>query len=201
MISFVKGLLSEVFEDVIIIENNGVGFEIHVPLSVINYLPNIGEEIKVYTYMHVREDEMSLFGFLSRDDMNVFKQLITVSGIGPKGALAILSTISADDLRYAVISDDAKSISAAPGIGIKTAQKLIIELKGKLGDMALKNNDIPEFLKQTDTSDARSEAAAALVSLGYSNAEAVSAVKKVEYKDGMDSEAILKASLRHLTFI
>lgn len=201
MISFVKGILSEVFEDIIVIENNGVGFEIRVPLSVINYLPNTGEEIKVYTYMHVREDEMSLFGFLSRDDMNVFKQLITVSGIGPKGALAILSTISADDLRYAVISDDAKSISAAPGIGIKTAQKLIIELKGKLGDMTFKNNDIPDFLKQSDMSDARSEAIAALVSLGYSNAEAVSAVKLAEYKEGMDAEDILKASLKHLTFI
>lgn len=200
MISFVKGILSEILEEAVVVENNGIGFEIRIPAGDFGSLPAVNEEIKVYTYMYVREDEMSLYGFLTRDELSVFRQLITVSGIGPKGALAILSTLSADDLRFAVMNDNAKAISASPGIGLKTAQKLIIELKGKLGEMKGAQG-MAEALVQTDITDARSEAVAALVSLGYSNAEAVLAVRKVEYYDGMDAESILKASLKHLTFM
>lgn len=201
MISFVRGILSEILEEAVVVENNGIGFEIRIPAGDFGSLPAVNEEIKVYTYMYVREDEMSLYGFLTRDELSVFRQLITVSGIGPKGALAILSTLSADDLRFAVMNDNAKAISASPGIGIKTAQKLIIELKGKLGEMKGAAQGMAEALAQTDITDARSEAVAALVSLGYSNAEAVLAVRKVEYYDGMDAESILKASLKHLTFM
>lgn len=201
MISFVKGILSEVLEEEIVVENHGVGYAVRFPTGMISALPAIGEEVKIYTYLYVREDEMSLYGFICRDDLKVFRLLITVSGIGPKGALAILSTMTADDLRFAVMNDNAKAISAAPGIGLKTAQKLIIELKGKLGEMSIKGGDIPAYLKDTDITDARAEAIAALVSLGYSNSEAVLAVRKVDYQEGMDSEAVLKASLKHLTFI
>lgn len=201
MISFIRGRLEDVLIDCIVVESNGVGFEIRVPGSVLQSLPQQGEEVKIYTYLHVREDEMSLFGFASREEQNIFKQLITVNGIGPKGGLAILSTLSLDELRIAVMNEDAKAISASPGIGLKTAQKLIIELKGKLGELADASNAIPKALQTFDTSGSRSEAIAALVALGYSNTEAVAAVRKVEYVDGMDSEAVLKASLKHLTFM
>lgn len=201
MISFIRGTLREVLMDTVVVESGGVGFEIRIPGSVFPSLPQTGEEVKIYTYLYVREDEMSLFGFWTRDELNVFRQLITVSGIGPKGALAILSTMTADALRIAVINEDAKSISASPGIGLKTAQKLIIELKGKLGELHDSGYAIPAALQNLDTTDARSEAIAALTALGYSNAEAVSAVRQVDYTEDMDAEAVLKASLKHLTFM
>lgn len=204
MISFVRGELSEILENIVVVDNNGTGYNVEVPMSVLSELPAIGSEVKLYTYLSVREDAMKLFGFLTRDDLNIFKLLIGVSGIGPKGALAILSTMTPNDLRIAVMSDDAKAIAKAPGIGLKTAQKLIIEAKGKIS--------VPDYMDSASTSlsgvasattdaDPRSEAIAALTSLGYSNSEAVVAVKKVEYTEGMDAEAVLKASLKHLTFL
>lgn len=199
MISFIKGQLSEILEDCIVVENQNIGFEIRIPSRSIGQLPALDEEVKIYTYMYVKEDEISLYGFTSRDDVFIFKQLITVSGIGPKGALAILSTLSSDEIRLAVMNEDAKSVSKAPGVGLKTAQKMIIELKGKLGEVKSSGNDIPAVLKTQDLSDSRAEAIAALTALGYSNSEAVAAVKAVDYEEGMDAEAVLKASLKHLT--
>lgn len=204
MISFVQGELTEIFENIVVVDNNGMGFNVEVPMSVISSLPSIGSKIKLYTYLSVREDAMKLFGFLTRDDLDIFKLLIGVSGIGPKGALAILSTMTPNDLRLAVMSDDAKAISRAPGIGLKTAQKLIIEAKGKISMPDFRNGGsmMPETgISTTADSDPRSEAIAALVALGYSNTEAVLAVRKVEYTEGMDAEAVLKASLKHLTFL
>ena len=204
MISFVRGELSEILENIVVVDNNGVGYNVEVPMSVLSGLPSIGNEVKLYTYLSVREDAMKLFGFLTRDDLNIFKLLIGVSGIGPKGALAILSTMTPNDLRIAVMSDDAKAISKAPGIGLKTAQKLIIEAKGKISvpdymDSGAASLSAAAFVPQD--ADPRAEAIAALTALGYSNSEAVLAVKKVEYADGMDAEAVLKASLKHLTFL
>lgn len=204
MISFIQGELSEVLENIVVVDNNGVGYNVEVPISVLSGLPSIGSKVKLYTYLSVREDAMKLFGFLSRDDLNIFKLLIGVSGIGPKGALAILSAMTPNDLRMAVMSDDAKAIARAPGIGLKTAQKLIIEAKGKIS--------VPDYMEGGSISlsaaagipedaDPRAEAIAALTALGYSNSEAVLAVKKVEYTDGMDAESVLKASLKHLAFL
>lgn len=204
MISFIQGELSEVLENIVVVDNNGVGYNVEVPISVLSGLPSIGSKVKLYTYLSVREDAMKLFGFLSRDDLNIFKLLIGVSGIGPKGALAILSAMTPNDLRMAVMSDDAKAIARAPGIGLKTAQKLIIEAKGKIS--------VPDYMEDgrislsaaagiPEDADPRAEAIAALTALGYSNSEAVLAVKKVEYTDGMDAESVLKASLKHLAFL
>lgn len=202
MISYVKGTLTEIIDDTIIVENNGIGYNIKVPMSLISVLPGMGAQVKIYTFLNVREDAMNLFGFMTRDDLNIFKLLITVSGIGPKGALGILSTISPDDLRLAVLSDDAKAISKAPGIGAKTAQRLIIELKDKL-----KLEDAFDKLSQTDITDApvgndgRTEAIQALVALGYGNSEAIQAVRKVENVESKDSETVLKEALKKLALI
>lgn len=132
MISYIKGELAEILPDVIVVEANGIGYNIYVPGSVPGELPSVGSEVKIYTYMNVKEDECSLFGFLTRDDLSMFKMLICVNGIGPKAALGALSNITADDLRFAVLADDVAAIKALPGIGPKTAQKIIIELKDKL---------------------------------------------------------------------
>ncbi len=202
MISFIKGELVEMYEDTIVLENNGIGFNIRVPASLLSEVGAVGDTVKVYTYLQVREDDLSLFGFLTRDDLNIFKMLINVNGIGPKGALAILSTITPDDLRFAVLSDDVKLISSAPGIGAKTAQKLIIELKDKLKlndvfEMAMQNNAAKKD-KSTVVMTARNDAVEALVALGYGSGEALKAVKQVEDADKKDSETILKEALKKL---
>ncbi len=202
MISFIKGELVEMYEDTIVLENNGIGFNIRVPASLLSEVGAVGDTVKVYTYLQVREDDLSLFGFLTRDDLNIFKMLINVNGIGPKGALAILSTITPDDLRFAVLSDDVKLISSAPGIGAKTAQKLIIELKDKLKlndvfEMAMQNNAAKKD-KSTAVMTARNDAVEALVALGYGSGEALKAVKQVEDADKKDSETILKEALKKL---
>ena len=132
MYSYIKGTLVEASAEGIVVDNQGIGYGILVPGQVLEYLPSIGEEVKIYTYHCVREDMIALYGFLTREDVNIFKMLIGVSGIGPKGALAILSVMSTDDLRFAILGEDAKAIAKAPGIGVKTAQRLIIELKDKI---------------------------------------------------------------------
>lgn len=200
MISYIKGKLTEVDDGIIVVENNGIGFNIHVPATVISSFSSIGDEVKVYTYLQIREDAHSLFGFLSRDDLNIFKMLINVNGIGPKGALAILSTISPDDLRFAILSDDAKLISTAPGIGSKTAQKLILELKDKikLEETFESYSKSVNTVKTDDVLVAKNEAVEALVSLGYGSTEAMKAVRDVENADELDSEEILKRALKKL---
>jgi len=201
MISYIKGELTEIMEDAIVVENNGIGFNIRVPATVISEFSVTGEQVKVYTYLQIREDAHSLYGFLTRDDLEIFKMLINVNGIGPKGALAILSTISPDDLRFAVLSDDVKLISSAPGIGAKTAQKLIIELKDKIKlsdafEQALAHQE--SSIGMSVDFSARNEAVEALVALGYGNAEALRAVKSIENIEEKDTETILKEALKRL---
>lgn len=208
MIAFVKGELEYVSEDIIVVESNGVGMEIRVPYTVIDQLPGIGDMVKVHTYLYVREDVLQLYGFASREDLQVFKLLITVNGIGPKAALGILSTLSTDDLRFAVLSDDVKAISKAPGIGAKTASKLILELKDKLkledafeARISREKTQITMALGITDTKTVRNEAIQALVALGYSNSDAMKAVRSVDITDTMDVEEVLKLSLKKLSFL
>ncbi len=200
MISYIKGKLTEADDGIIVVENNGIGFNIHVPATVISSFSSIGDEVKVYTYLQIREDAHSLFGFLTRDDLNIFKMLINVNGIGPKGALAILSTISPDDLRFAILSDDTRLISTAPGIGSKTAQKLILELKDKikLEEAFESYSSGVNAVKTDDVLVAKNEAVEALVSLGYGSTEAMKAVREVENADELDSEEILKRALKKL---
>ena len=194
MISYIKGELAHIGEDYIIVENGNIGYEIRVPATVLDEMSYVGAQVKVYTYMYVREDVLALYGFLTRDDLSVFKQLITVSGIGPKGALGILSTIAADDLRFAVLAGDIRTISKAPGIGKKTAQKLIIELKDKMSlEDAFENHG-----ENTGVSDSRNDAVLALTALGYGQAEAMKAVKMCPVNDDMTTDEILKLALKKL---
>jgi Holliday junction DNA helicase RuvA len=200
MISYVKGVLTEMFEDTIVLETGGIGYNIRVPNSVFSELPPVGETVKIYTYLHVKEDAMNLFGFTSRDDLYTFKLLLNVSGIGPKAALSILSAITPEDLRFAVLSEDVKAISAAPGVGAKTAKRLIIELKDKLQLEEVFEKSLAKQKKANDTDVllARNEAVEALVALGYGSTEALRAVRDVENAADMDSEKILKEALKKL---
>ena len=207
MISYIKGPLTEIRGDMIVIEAGPVGLEVRVPLSLLDELPKVGEEVKIYTYFQVREDSMSLYGFLSRQDREMFQQLLGVNGVGPKGALGILSALRPDDLRLAILSGDAKAISRAPGIGVKTAQRVILDLKVKvsaddiLSSVAEDGESSGDISWQGSGGDAVKEAIQALVALGYTNAEAARAVRRTEVTDTMTAEEILKASLRHLSFL
>ena len=196
MIGFVEGIIEYIDVDKIVVNNNGVGYNVFMPASQIDTL-NVDETVRVFTYLNVREDAMQLFGFLTRDDLEVFKLLITVNGIGPKGGLAVLSTITTDDLRVAVISEDAKAISKAPGIGAKTAQKVIIELKDKLNlDDVLEPKLDANF--QVNDNNSMSEAVMALVALGYSQADAYRAVKSIDNIEELDVENVIKMALKKI---
>ena len=203
MISYVKGALAEKSGDRIVVEAGPVGLGIYVPLSVLEVLPPLGEEVKIYTYLQVREDDLSLYGFLNRQDLDMFRRLIGVNGIGPKGALVILSALSPDDLRLAILTGDAKAISKAPGVGAKTAQRIILDLKDKVSaeEMLASVADTEERTSVPLMQEAGREAATALVALGYSNLEASKAVKNVQITEDMDAEAVLRASLKYLAFL
>ena len=180
MISYIRGTLAEKNEDSAVVEAHGVGYQIFVPVPVLSELPPLGESVKIYTYFSVREDGMSLFGFLSRQDLAMFKQLIGVNGIGPKSALGILSALRPDVLRMAVASGDAKTISRAPGVGPKTAQRIILDLKDKIRPEDVLAGGLEESLAEPEeisgVGQAGKEAVEALTALGYSAAEAAGAV-------------------------
>ena len=161
-------------------------------------LPPVGSKVKIHTYLNVKEDAMQLYGFLNRDALSVFKLLIGVSGIGPKGGLGILAQLTPDELRFAVMSKDIKAISTAPGIGKKTAEKLIVELKDKdvLDHQVEAANGADE-----DTVNAQglqADAVQALTALGYGSTEALQAVRKVEMDESTTVEDLLKGALKYL---
>jgi Holliday junction DNA helicase RuvA len=200
MYSYIKGILSDKEEDAIVVEAGGVGYHIYTTSQTFDYLPTIGEEVKVYTFLNVREDAMILYGFLTKDDLRVFKLLIGVNGIGPKGALAILSVMTTDDLRFAVLGEDAKAISKAPGIGAKTAQRVILELKDKLSLEEAFEQKLANTTAQTktDTTGPKKEAIEALVALGYSSSEALKAINDIVIDESTDTEDILKQALKNM---
>lgn len=203
MYAYIKGELAETNTDHIVIETGGIGYQVFISGQTFEYLPAVGEEIKVYTYLYLREDAMILYGFLTKDDLELFKLLISVSGIGPKGGLAILSALSADDLRFAVLSGDSKAISKAPGVGAKTAQRVILELKDKMSleDAFEKKSEHVQTLKISGNGQVRNDAVMALTALGYSSAESLKAVSAVEITEEMDVEAVLKAALKYMSLL
>lgn len=201
MFAFIKGKIDYISEDHVVIDTGGVGYNVKISSGTFAALPEVGGEVKLYTYTCVREDMFSLFGFLSRDDLEIFKKLITVNGIGPKGGLAILSVMSADNLRFAILSGDAASIARAPGIGKKTAERVILDLKDKISiEDTLVHKEMQAVSDDTGApmQQARNEAVEALVALGYSASDALHAVKNVQTEEEMDVETILKLALKNM---
>ncbi len=203
MYAYLKGTLEQIEEDHIVVEVAGIGYNVHVSATTIQSLPSIGEPVVIYTYTLVREDVFLLYGFLTRSDLEIFKKLITVGGIGPKGGLAILSVMDADTLRFAIISGDAKAIAKAPGIGNKTAERVILDLKDKISiEDTLRGGEAaePALAGGMDASEKgkKQEAVEALTALGYSASEAAAAVRKVKTDDDTTVEAILKDALKNM---
>ena len=199
MIAFLKGKVVSVSESRLVLDVNDVGFQISITSRDAARMPSVGHQVLLYTYLSVREDAMQLFGFLSEDDLEIYRLLIGVSGIGPKAGLGILSVLSADDLRFAVLADDAKAIARAPGVGNKTAQKLSLELKDKLRlEEAIEKKLDNAADGGLELQENKNQAVQALVALGYSGSEALRAVKQVEISPDMDTEDILKQALKKM---
>ena len=202
MIAYLKGTLEEIGNDYIVVDVNNIGYQVKVSLRVIEGLPGVGSQLKIHTYTYVREDVIALYGFLTKDDLQMFLLLLGVNGVGPKGALGILSVFSAQELRLAIISQDSKTIAKAPGIGAKTAQRMLIDLKDKVSVEEtfekMGTEDVPATNIKAENSGARSDAIEALTALGYSASESMKAVNAVEIMDDMSSDTILKLALKHM---
>ena len=201
MIAFVRGTAVDMTENSVIVEAGGIGYEIYMTGTDLSQI-HMGEEVKIHTYFNVREDAMQLYGFRSKDDLQMFKLLLGVNGVGPKAAVGVLAGITADELRFAILSDDVKTLSKAPGIGKKTAQKLILELKDKMKledafELKLAHEQERAAVGAGEVSDGRQEAVEALVALGYSSADALRAVRKVTDVPPDDVEGFLKAALKN----
>ena len=198
MISYVKGILSEKFTDSVVVECGGLGVEIYVPEVLVKSLPAIGESVCIYTFFKVSEDALSLYGFLNRQDLDIFKKLISVSGIGAKTALGIMSVLDSFTLSQAIVSEDIKLISKAPGVGTKTAKRMILELKDKISTQDIISREYGGESKIIHTA-AYDEVLAALVVLGYKEFDAGRAISLVEDYEDMDAESLLKQALKKLT--
>jgi len=197
--AYIKGKLEYKHNEYIVVEANGVGYKIHTSLSTIDSVGAVGDTVKIYTYLYVREDIMNLYGFRTQEELGIFELLISVSGVGPKAAISILSSVSPTKFGLAVITDDTKSLTRAQGIGTKIAQRIILELKDKIKKQQLVdiNNDNTgnrEILKENGKV---SEAISALMVLGYTQLEASKAVAAVN-EGSLDLESIIKCALKSL---
>jgi len=200
VIAYVRGILSQIGTDFVIVEAGGLGYQVFVPSSTLQRLPNVGQELKLCTHHHVREDAIVLYGFLNSEEQAIFMHLIAISGIGPKGALAMIGALQPGRFVQAVAFGDVDALTQIPGVGKKTAQRLVLELKDKLS--ALQGGTIPEeaFLRNADTPTSEGEAYEALLALGYTTQEAARALAEVRRNLPEDtaSDILVRQALRVL---
>lgn len=200
MIGSVAGTLVETYPDGALVDVNGVGYRVHAPASVIARLPGAGERVRLHTHLHVREDALTLFGFTTAEERDLFEVLIGVNGIGPKGGLAVLSVYAPDALRRAILGEDVDALTLIPGVGKKTASRMILELKEKLG---AGDADLVPIAASPAVRQALSEVRAALIQLGYSTTEAREAIERVAAEAAAANgkgtpERLLKMALKEL---
>ena len=198
MIGFLRGRVASVETGKAIIDVSGVGMNVLMPERALADLPGLDEEVKVYTHLSVREDAMTLYGFLTSDELSFFRMLIGVSGVGPKYALGILSCFTVSEIRLAVLSGDAKTISKAPGVGLKSAQKIILELKDKVSIEDVINVPVGDVPVQggSGLTDAMKDAQEALMALGYSATDSLRAIRSCGCGEDDDVEVVLKMALK-----
>lgn len=202
MYAYIEGVVAEIGEKTAVIDNHGIGYEIFMPLTSLQKLVH-NETVKVYTYYQSNDNGTALFGFLSKEEKRIFTLLISVSGVGPKGAISILSVLSAEDLTYAIIGENVKAITAAPGIGTKAAQKIIVELRDKLDleDAVMESiggNATGTNSSQSSFGAMKNNVLLGLTALGFSNADAIKALNEVEVYEDMTEETLLKEALNKL---
>ncbi len=198
MISFLRGAVASKNENGIVIDVGGVGFAVNMPVSAIAKLGDTGEIVTVHTHLQPRETEIELYGFLQAEELNYFHKLISISGVGPKAALSVLGTLSVEDLAFAIISEDTKAITRAPGVGTKMAQRIILELKGKIdtNEAIGASREVPA--RASGSMRADTGAVNALIALGASPSEAQKTVMQIG-NEGMSTEDIIKEALRRMS--
>lgn len=196
MISYITGTAAGIGENFIILDNNGIGYKIFMPAPALYSIKPGDGNLKVHIHMSVRDDGISLFGFLSAAELEMFTLLLTVSGVGPKAALGILSSVGTDELKFAIASEDPKPISAAKGIGARTAQKIIVELKGKVSGEAPSAESFKFSDAGTPASSPRAEALSVLEALGFSGSESSEALRRVEGAGNMNSSQLVSEALK-----
>ena len=195
MFRYIKGTIEMKLAESVVVECGGVGFEMNVPQNSRLYLAHEGSEVTVFTYMSVREDDISLYGFDDEDGLDLFEKLITVNGIGAKAAMAILSAMPSADVKKAIVFEDAASLTRANGIGKKTAQRIVLELKDKIKDVS-QPAGMPEEAAGSSDQSAKGEAIDALLALGYSRTEAAAALVGAE--EGLSAEDYIKIALKNM---
>ena len=198
MISFLNGTIAAKNENGVIIDVGGVGYNVSMPVSDIAKMGSIGDNVKVFTHFHISENMVGLFGFLTGEQIDYFNKLISISGIGPKAAVSILGTLSVQDLAFAIIAEDTKAITRAPGVGPKAAQRIILELKGKIDTQEAVSAPVGVQSVGKTALRADTEAVNALIALGASPSEAQKTVMQIS-KDGMSTEDIIKEALRRMS--
>ena len=204
MYSYIRGEIAEINEDSIVLDCSGIGYLIFMSTLDLKKLKGQGETKLIHTFFSVSENAVGLYGFLSKDEREMFLLLLKVSGIGPKAALSVLSTMDERDLRYAILSDDEKAISKAPGVGPKSAKRIIVELKDKIDDSFLSEGlkeSLGDEIKESSSlsKGPQNDAYLALISLGYSSSSAYRAISEVEGRQDMDVSALLKEALKRLS--
>lgn len=199
MFAYIRGKLEYKHNDYVVVEANGVGYKIFTSLSTIQNVETLGNEVKIYTHLYVREDIMNLYGFLTQEELGMFELLLGVSGVGPKAAISVISSMSPSKFGLSVITDDYKSLTKAQGVGNKVAQRIILELKDKISKTELVSTygGENEAINDGRENSRVSEAISALLVLGYTVSEANKAVAKV-YLEEMDLEAVIKNALKVL---
>lgn len=195
MIAFVRGKVDYIGKNYCFIDTGTIGYRIFMAAGDLQGL-SIGQSVKLYTHLGVREDALTLYGFATKEAYNLFMQLITVSGIGPKGALGILSGSKVDAFYLAIQSKDLKYLTKLPGIGKKTAERMLLELKGKIGTIDGVQEGFADSTGTVNTDTPMGEAIAALVSLGYVNSEIVPILQKIEDKDKLSAEELIRSALK-----
>ncbi|MBO5087036.1 MAG: Holliday junction branch migration protein RuvA [Lachnospiraceae bacterium] len=203
MIGYIKGTIEGITQDSVLVENQGIGYRIYTSSMVLGQIGAMHQETMLFTYMNVREDGIFLYGFPTTEELDTFKLLLSISGIGPKAALAILSVLSVKDLSLAIMAGDVKAITKANGVGKRGAERVIMELKDKLTieDVFGDENDYSDVdvnVGVSGNSNSMEDTVLALVSLGYSEFEAIKAIKQIPGAEQMESEELLKAALKKM---
>lgn len=194
MFEYIKGIYEEQATDHIVVDHQGMGYRVNVSANTLSELPKTGYDVKIYIHPAFKEDDVTLFGFSTKDEREIFRTIITISGIGPKAAMGLLSQFTRDELIRHIVKEDAKAISKAPGIGLKTANRIILELKDKYKNYNLSQNEGGAIENLRETDNLFNEGVNGLLGLGYSYAEASALVERI-LQPGMTIEDILKSAL------
>ncbi len=204
MFAFIRGTIDDIVDNTVIIENNGIGYNVNSSLNTIRFLPSVGSEVRLNTKLIPKEDSLTLYGFYDKEELEMFELLLSVSGIGPKGALAILSSMTVSDVRFAIAGSDSKAFAAVSGVGKKTAERVIVDLKDKVNIVDAFEAKISGSTKEAQVSQTRTvkeEVLEALISLGYSPSNAARAIDKMTITESTTTEQLLSDTLKQMSFL